>query len=352
MDVIRNRTATMSYKTSVASTYPYIVFCILDGNDYLTPYVLDITYNSGFTVDPYVSAAEQISFKTSVSGTVRWYFAKYSDAPTSTEFTSEWNAASASRSGKVNASSTNYGTIDFDSIYASSYPYIVVMLTANDGTNYQPVVVDVLNSSNSGFTVAPYCDAKAEKVYFKTSSDGYISYYFSRSSSTSGLTEDFDTMYDYTANEYKGTFSVKGGQLDYIDFSKIDTGRYPYIVMMFTDKNGNDYLPTFVKLSTTDNDDGSNTRGTGFRSVDRTLNGTTLDVTFTPDVDGTVYFSSSASGSTGQQQSVTAGSQYSMSFDISAYLQFEGITGSITITMQLTSGSKVYERVTLLDTGK
>ena len=352
VDVIRNRTATMSYKTSVASTYPYIVFCILDGYDYLTPYVLDITYNSGFTVDPYVSAAEQISFKTSVSGTVRWYFAKYSDAPTSTEFTSEWNAASSSRSGKVNASSTNYGTIDFDSTYASSYPYIVVMLTANDGTNYQPVVVDVLNSSNSGFTVAPYCDAEAEKVYFKTSSDGYISYYFSRSSSTSGLTEDFDTMYDYTANEYKGTFSVKDGQLDYIDFSKIDTGRYPYIVMMFTDKNGNDYLPTFVKLSTTDNDDGSNTRGTGFRSVDRTLNGTTLDVTFTPDVDGTVYFSSSASGSTGQTMSVTAGSQYSMSFDVSAYLKYEGITDSFTITMQLTSGSKIYERVTLLDTGK
>ncbi len=443
VDVIRNRTATMSYKTSVASTYPYLVFCIKDGNDYLTPYVLDITYNSGFTVDPYVSAAEQISFKTSVSGTVRWYFAKYSNAPTSTEFMSEWNAASASRSGKVNASSTNYGTIDFDSIYASSYPYIVVMLTANDGTTYQPVVVDVLNSSNSGFTVAPYCDAKAEKVYFKTSSDGYISYYFSKSSSTSGLTEDFDTMYDYTANEYKGTFSVKGGQLDYIDFSKIDTSRYSYIVMMFSDKNGNNYLPTYLDLTkdsqpdstygitvysisngilrfavdtsgtlhykqvssdgastgyfsstrtvTKDrieeisfdiddgrymamwldnlpvmyinlsddysrgDDDGSNTRGTGFRDYTQTLqpNGT-LDVTFIPDVDGTVYFSSSVSGTTGQPMSVTAGSQYSVSFDVSKILDFGGSAqiGSITITMQLTSGSKIYERVTLLDTSK
>ena len=315
------------------------------------------------------------------------------------------------------------------------------MLTANDGTNYQPVVVDVLNSSNSGFSVAPYCDTEAEKVYFKTSSDGYISYYFSRSSSTSGLTEDFNGMYEYTSGEYKGSFSVKGGQLDYIDFSKIDTKRYPYIIVMFTDKSGNDYMPSYVDLNKNsspsgvgftiysisngkirlavdtdgtlrykqverdgdstgywsssqsvskgdiitipydvnggkymalwldnlpatyidltgdysrddDPDDGSNTRGTGFRSVDRTLNGTTLDVTFTPDVDGTVYFSSSASGLTGESKYVTAGSQYSMSFDVSAYLKYEGITGSITITMQLTSGSKIYERVTLLDTSK
>ena len=250
-------------------------------------------------------------------------------------------------------------------------------------------------------------------------------------------------MYDYTANEYKGTFSVKGGQLDYIDFSKIDTSRYSYIVMMFSDKNGNNYLPTYLDLTkdsqpdstygitvysisngilrfavdtsgtlhykqvssdgastgyfsstrtvTKDrieeisfdiddgrymamwldnlpvmyinlsddysrgDDDGSNTRGTGFRDYTQTLqlNGT-LDVTFIPDVDGTVYFSSSVSGTTGQPMSVTAGSQYSVSFDVSKILDFGGSAqiGSITITMQLTSGSKIYERVTLLDTGK
>ena len=441
-DVIRNRTATMTYKTSLSDSYPYIVFCIQDGdNNYLTPVVLDITYNSGFSVNPYVVSDDDISFKASVSGVVRWYFSKYSDAPTSAEFLKEWNASSYDRCGKVNASANNFGSFEFEDDYVSLYPYIIVMLTANDGTMYQPVVVDVQNSSNSGFSIAPYCDTAAEKIYFKTSSDGYISYYFSRSSSTSGLTEDFNGMFEYTSNDYKGTFSVKGGQLDYIDFSKIDTSRYPYVVVMFTDKSGKDYMPAYVDLTKSsspstvgftiysisngkirlavdtdgtlrykqverdgdstgywsssqsvskgdiitipydenggrymalwmDNlpatyidlsddyshndgsDDGSNTRGSGFRSVERKLNGTTLEVNFTPDVDGTVYFSSSASGSTGQQQSVTAGSQYSMSFDVSAYLKYEGITGGITITMQLTSGSKIYERVTLLDTGK
>ncbi len=314
------------------------------------------------------------------------------------------------------------------------------MLTANNDTDYQPVVVDVLNNSNSGFTVAPYCDTSAEKVYFKTASDGYISYYFSKSSSTNGLTEDFDDMYDYTSDEYKGTFPVKGGTLDYIDFSKIDAARYSYIVIMFTNKSGNDYLPTYLNLTTDsqsdstygitiysisngkirlavdtdgtlhykqvdqdgastgywsstktvekdtiitltyevnggrylavwldnlptlyvdlssdysrsdDIDDGSNTRGDGFRSVTRKLDGTTLTVDFTPDVDGTVYFSSSNSGSTGESQSVTAGENYTISFDVSKFLNLGDVVGNVTITMQLSSGSKIYERVTLLDT--
>lgn len=445
VDVIRNRTATMNYKTSIAADYPYIVFCIKDGDSYLTPFVLDITYNSGFTVDPYVTASDEISFRASVSGTVRWYFSKYSTAPTSTEFMKEWNASSSSRSGKVSASSYNYGTITFDDSYTSTYPYIVVMLTGNDNTDYQPVVVDVMNNSNTGFTITPYCDTNAEKVYFKTASDGVISYYFSRSSTSSGLTEDFDDMYDYTSSSYKGTFSTKGGNLDYIDFSDVDTRIYGYIVIQFTDKNGNDYMPVAVDLTkngssestygitiysiskgkirfavdTTgtlhyqqverdnastsgwsrsktvykdtideitydengyrfmamwldnlpvtyidlyddysrddDPDDNANMRGSGFRSTSSSLSGDgILTVKFTPEVDGTVSFTSNMSGGTGTSKSVSAGTEYTETFDISKYLDFGGTAeiGDVYIYMQLTSGDKVYERVTVLDSGR
>ena len=446
VDVIRNRTATMTYKTTIAADYPYIVFCIKDGDDYLTPFVLDITYNSGFTVDPYVTSADEISFRASVSGTVRWYFSKYSTAPTSTEFLKEWNASSASRSGKVTASGYNYGSFTFDSSYTSTYPYIVVMLTGTDNTDYQPVVVDVMNNSDTGFTITPYCDKEAEKVYFKTASDGIVSYYFSRSSTSSGLTEDFDAMYDSTSSSYKGSFSVKGGNLDYIDFSDVDTRIYGFIVIQFTDKNGLDYLPTFVDLTKngssdstygitiysisngkirfavdmdgtlhyqqverdgastsslyysskrvykdnideiyydenggrymamwldnlpvtyidlTDDysrgdgdDDGSNTRGSGFRSTSSSLSGDgILTVKFIPDVDGTVSFTSNISGGTGNSLSVTAGSEYTETFDISKFLDFSGTAqiGDVYIYMQLTAGSKVYERVTILDSGR
>ena len=445
VDVIRNRTATMTYKTSLAADYPYIVFCIKDGDNYLTPFVLDITYNSGFTVDPYVTASDEISFRASVSGTVRWYFSKYSTAPTSTEFMKEWNASSSSRSGKVSASSYNYGTITFDDSYTSSYPYIVVMLTGNDNTDYQPVVVDVMNNSNTGFTITPYCDTNAEKVYFKTASDGVISYYFSRSSTSSGLTEDFDDMYDYTSGNYKGSFNTKGGTLDFIYFSDVDTRIYGYIVIQFTDKNGNDYMPVAVDLTkngssestygitiysisngkirfavdTTgtlhyqqverdnastsgwsrsktvykdtideitydengyrfmamwidnlpvtyidlyddysrddDPDDNANMRGSGFRSTSSSLSGDgILTVKFTPEVDGTVSFTSNMSGGTGASKSVSAGTEYTETFDISKYLDFGGTAeiGDVYIYMQLTSGDKVYERVTVLDSGR
>ena len=443
VDVIRNRTATMNYKTSIAADYPYIVFCIKDGDSYLTPFVLDITYDSGFTVDPYVTASNELSFRASVSGTVRWYFSKYSTAPTSTEFMKEWNASSSSRSGKVSASSYNYGTITFDDSYTSTYPYIVVMLTGSNNTDYQPVVVDVKNNANSGFTVSPYCDKAAEKVYFKTASDGYISYYYSRSSSSAGLTEDFDSMYDWASSAYKGTQNVKGGTLDYIDFSGVDTKTYGYIVIQFTDKNGVDYMPTFVDLTSNsssstygitvysvskgiirlavdtdgtlhydqvahngdtpsswfspsmtvykdrvyeieyderdggymavwldnlpityidldddysrdDPSDGSNMRGTGLRDFDASLEGGILTVVFTPDVDGRVTFTSNVSGSTGASKSVSAGTEYTATFDISKFLDFGGSAqiGDVYIYMQLTSGDKVYERVTVLDSGR
>lgn len=445
-DVTRNRTATMTYKTSLASDYPYIVFCIQDGDNFMTPFVLDITYNSGFTVDPYVTASNEISFKASVAGTVRWYFSKYSTAPTSTEFMKEWNASASGRSGRVSASGYNYGTITFDDSYTASYPYIVIMLSGNDNTDYRPVVVDVMTNANTGFTIAPYCDANAEKIYFKTASDGVISYYFSRSSTSSGLTEDFDSMYDYTSASYKGSFSVRGGSLDYIDFSGVDTRIYGYIVIQFTDKNERDYMPTFVDLTKDgsshstygitiysisngkirfavdmdgtlryqqverdgsdtssylsssklvskdsiyeisfdenggrymamwidnlpvtyidlyddysrddDPDDGSNTRGTGFRSVSSSLSGSgVLTVRFTPEVDGTVSYTSNMSGGTGESQTVSANVEYTATFDISKFLDFSGAAqiGDVYIYMQLTSGSKVYERVTVLDSSR
>ena len=402
--------------------------------------------DNGFNIDPYVTASDEISFRASVSGTVRWYFSKYSTAPTSTEFMKEWNASSSSRSGKVTASGYNYGSFTFDSSYTSTYPYIVVMLTGNDNTDYQPVVVDVMNNSNTGFTITPYCDTNAEKVYFKTASDGVISYYFSRSSSSSGLTEDFDAMYDYTSSSYKGSFNVKGGSIDYIDFSAVDTRIYGYIVIQFTDKNDIDYMPVAVDLTknsfsdssynltiysvskgkirfavdttgtlhyeqvassgsspssffsssmsvtkdriydisydengdrymamwidnlpvtyidlyddySRDDDpgDGSNTRGSGFRSTSSSLSPSgILTVTFIPEVDGTVTFTSNMSGGTGASKSVSAGTEYTETFDISKYLDFGGTAeiGDVYIYMQLTSGDKVYERVTVLDSGR
>ena len=96
-------------------------------------------------------------------------------------------------------------------------------------------------------------------------------------------------------------------------------------------------------------------RGSGFRSTSSSLSGDgILTVKFTPEVDGTVSFTSNMSGGTGASKSVSAGTEYTETFDISKYLDFGGTAeiGDVYIYMQLTSGDKVYERVTVLDSGR
>ena len=396
--------------------------------------------DNGFDIEPNITALGTVEYKTNVSGTMYYYYAKTNEQPSPDKFLSNWR--SAREYGNVDVIRNRTATMNYKTSLSDSYPYIVFCI--QEGNIYRtPLVLDI--SFQTGFSIAPYCDTEAEKIYFKTSSDGYISYYFSRSSTSSGLTEDFDDMYDYTSSSYKGTFSTKGGNLDYIDFSNVDTRIYGYIVIQFTDKNGVDYMPTFVDLTSNsssstygitvysvskgiirlvvdtdgtlhydqvdrngdtpsnwfsssmtvykdrvyeieyderdggymavwldnlpityidlyddysrddDPDDNANMRGSGFRSTSSSLSGDgILTVKFTPEVDGTVSFTSNMSGGTGASKSVSAGTEYTETFNISKYLDFGGTAeiGDVYIYMQLTSGDKVYERVTVLDSGR
>ena len=396
--------------------------------------------DNGFDIEPNITALGTVEYKTNISGTMYYYYAKTNEQPSPDKFLSNWRSAREYRN--VDVIRNRFATMTYKTSLAESYPYIVFCI--KDGDIYRTTfILDI--SSPTGFTITPYCDTNAEKVYFKTASDGVISYYFSRSSTSSGLTEDFDDMYDYTSGNYKGSFNTKGGNLDYIDFSDVDTRIYGYIVIQFTDKNGNDYMPVAVDLTkngssestygitiysisngkirfavdTTgtlhyqqverdnastsgwsrsktvykdtideitydengyrfmamwidnlpvtyidlyddysrddDPDDNANMRGSGFRSTSSSLSGDgILTVKFTPEVDGTVSFTSNMSGGTGASKSVSAGTEYTETFDISKYLDFGGTAeiGDVYIYMQLTSGDKVYERVTVLDSGR
>ena len=284
--------------------------------------------DNGFDVEPKITTLGTIEYKTTATGTLYYYYAKTNDQPSPDKFLSNWR--SAQESGKTDVIRNRTATMTYKTSLSESYPYIVFCI--QEGNIYRtPLVLDI--SFQTGFTIYSISNGK---IRLAVDTDGTLRY--------KQVERDGDSTGYWSSSQ-----SVSKGDIITISYD-VNGGRYMALWM--------DNLPaTYIDLSddyshNDGSDDGSNTRGSGFRSVERKLNGTTLEVNFTPDVDGTVYFSSSASGSTGQQQSVTAGSQYSMSFDVSAYLKYEGITGGITITMQLTSGSKIYERVTLLDTGK
>ena len=290
--VTRNRAASLTYDTNRAEMYPYMVFCIKDDDDnYLTPFVLKIDFDTGFSVSPYVSGTDEITMRAEHTGTIYWFFTKYNEVPAMNEFMNEFTSTTSARRGYENIRSTaSYTTFTFDPSYAQSYPYIAIMLIDSDDNQYQPVLVDIKNTTTTGFAVDPYCDVANEAVYFKPSVEGTIYYYFSRTDVAYNETSDeFWDSYTYTSAYYRGSYLVDT-DLDYIPFDSIDTNNYPGIVIMFVDDLDREYYPVYVSL-TRDSSSGNSTTGITIQSV------TSTSVKFNVDVSGSLkyYFQSTPS---------------------------------------------------------
>lgn len=268
VDVYKNNSGSIKYDPDQADRYPYMVFCVCEDNKtYLTPYILNIDIDTGFAVEPYVSAGDEISFKPNYVGTVYWYLSKYSNAVSAEEFMTAYSTTSAARRGKVSVTTRNsYSSFEFDTSYTQQYPYVVIMLEDTNNTQYQPVIVDVKNTTNTGFTIDPYCDLNNKNVYFKTASDGRVYYYYSPASASYHETiDEFWASYERAGNSISGSYSVTD-VLDYIPFGGIDTSRYPGIMILFSDTNNKDHYPVYVSL-TRDGSTGTSTNGVTLQSV-------------------------------------------------------------------------------------
>jgi len=283
--VYKNQNGSITYDRSKTSMYPYMVLCIKDSNDtYLTPFVLKIDYDTGFSVEPYVSGVDEIMFKAKQAGTVYWYFSRTNELPAMNDFMSAYAAAGSAKRGYESIRSLNtYTTIAFDSAYALQYPYIVLMLVDMDDNNHQPVLVDVKNTTATGFTVDPYCDLTKDSVYFKPSGNGTVYYYYTRSESAYNQTvEEFWEDYTRGISYYSGSMPVTAA-LDYISYDHIDTNNYPGIMIMFSDSNDRDYYPVYVSL-TRDSSAGYSPTGITVQTV------TSTSVKFTVDASGTLDY--------------------------------------------------------------
>jgi len=288
MAITANNRTSVSYDPTYASSHPYMVFCIKDSDgNYRTPFILDINYDTGFSVVPSISSGTEIAFKPAKRGTVYWYFTQSSTVPTTSNFMSSYDGASNARRGTVSVRYTaNYQYITFEPSYAAQYPYIAIMLVDTDGKSYQPVLVDVKNDINTGFVIAPYCDTNDEAVYFKTAVSGDVYFYFSRSSVAYNETPA-QFLSSYMLN-YGMSFPVSAS-LDYIDYGTIDTDIYPGLMMMFTDNNGVDYYPVYVSLKNgtgSDSSDSVTQSGKGFK----VLNVTSSYVQIQAEVSGNIYY--------------------------------------------------------------
>ncbi|MBQ3176503.1 MAG: S-layer homology domain-containing protein [Clostridia bacterium] len=263
--VVKNKTGILTYDADKAEKYPYIVFCIEDNSsNQFTPFLLEIAIDTGFIMDPQITGSTEITFKPKNSGTVFWYFSKSSNIESSEAFMNAYHSSASGRRGTVSARPSSVSYFTFDPTYTQSYPYIILMLVDTDGLEYHPVVVDVMNSTNSGFTQGPYCDLSNSRIYFKASGNGRVYYYYSRSAQAYfESSEDFwDTYNSSSFHDYENVTAT----LTSISFDDIDPNDYPGIVLMYVDDNDNESAPVYVSLKK-DTSAGNSTSGITVLSI-------------------------------------------------------------------------------------
>jgi len=271
LSVTKNKTGSILYDTDLADQYPYMVFCVKENKgDYLTPFVLKIDYDTGFSVNPYLSASNEVTFRSEEAGTVYWFMSRYSTPPTMDEFMNEYNSTNNQRKGYERVyTSDAYGLFDFNKDYLEQYPYIYVMLVDLDGNTYYPVMLSAKATTTTGFDEEPNCDAENKRVYYKTTSEGTLYYYLDRANSSYGLTnEEFWEMYAFAGSYYSG-YTLVDPVRDYIPYNQYDTSIYRGMVILFVDESGHEHYPVYVPLNTSS---GTGTTNTGFtvQSVTRT----------------------------------------------------------------------------------
>ena len=235
ISVRANTADEFKYDTSLTSRYPYLVIAIRDSNgDYLTPVVLNIDVKTGFKIAPSVVSSTTIRFTTDIDGRLKYYYTRSSSAPSVSEFNSNFDAARSGYYGNFSVRADLYDTIEYNSSYASSYPYMAIMLTDSSGKEYAPVLVELSNALTTGFTVNPY--VKDGRVYFKTSDDGEVFYYYTTSSSAVSADDFYDEFYD-TSSDYRYTMDVTGNRETSFAIDSSASKRNDYIVLAFRPKD-------------------------------------------------------------------------------------------------------------------
>lgn len=235
------------FDTSRTGSYPYMVIAIRNSSGtYLQPVILEVNISTGFEVDPAVRSAEEIRFRTSDSGVVRYYYTKSASAPSIEEFKEQYEDVDTKYYGYVRVNGISYEYINYRAQYADARPYMAIMFTDSNGKEYAPVLVELDHSTDNGFTVTPY--VSGDKVYFQTAKDGEVWYYYTTDDDPVSA-EDFYDEYRDTNSSYRDTEdSVKAGKLTSFTIDTKAYQRNSYIVLAFlpADAHGNDFSYPYV----------------------------------------------------------------------------------------------------------
>ncbi len=273
------------YETARAASYPYMVISIRNAQgEYLQPVILEVNVSTGFEVDPAVRSSEEIRFRTTDSGIVRYYYTTSSSAPSIEEFKRQYEDVDSRYYGYVRVNGISYEYITYRAQYANTRPYMAIMFTDSNDKEYAPVLVELDHSTDSGFTVTPY--VSGDQVYFQTAKDGEVWYFYTTDSDPISA-EDFYDEYRDTVSSYRFTEDgVKGGKLTSFTLDTKAYQRNSYIVLAFlpADARDRDFsYPYVLDIEGSMRD----SAGSGLKTYPDTSDNT---VTVRSEYDGYLYY--------------------------------------------------------------
>ncbi len=244
--IVSDRTLSLGLSTKYLKNYDYVVLMLKNAaGSYYAPVVVSAGDN-GFTEGPTLKSVGTVSFKTSVSGELYYYYAEEADLPAPEDYKAEYNRAEYAERFDVKKNTSD--TFDYKADYSEEYPYLIIALKNSDGDYMQPVALNI--DYRTGFRDNPEVYDETT-IRFRTEDDGEVRYYYTKSETVPSA-EDFKSVYSDTANKYKDEVDVDDSW-EKIEYSQTYAQTYPYMVFMFIDDQDNEYTPVMVELDATAN---------------------------------------------------------------------------------------------------
>ena len=222
--------------------------------------------SNGFKTDPTVTATstyDTLSFATdAATGMVYYYYTNSTSIPTAAAFPGSYDEAAYK--GTVAAGTVTLNTSILSStIDAAGYTYVMLMYTAADGTNHQPVGIirsasgSGSSSASTGITGTPTVTATSSTDTLSLAAGGAgILYYYYTASNTAPTSEGFLTNYENMNPLYKGNCIVRNATTANVLYSttvsslNATSNGYLYVAVMYSNTAGVLHRPIVIERST------------------------------------------------------------------------------------------------------
>jgi len=275
--VVPLKTYSIELNPNYLENYDFVAFMLkASSGQYYAPVILPMGDN-GFATNPEVTEPGKVSFKPAVTGDLYYYYSETAAIPAAEDFKTEYNRAEYGDNMDVKKNTSS--SISYNTRYIDEYPYLVLCIR-KDGEYLQPVSVNI--DYSTGFDIEPELRSST-RVRFATEEPGIVTYYyasFTAKNPTAPSIDDFKAA--YKSAKYKNYIDC-GRATETIDVDPSASLRYPYIVFMFTDDDGNEHTPVLLALD-------SNTM-TGFSSTPAVSKlGRDYYISFKTQADGEVWY--------------------------------------------------------------